>query len=111
MSAHAVPPKPGTSDEIMLLAPNVWPRSLVRGADGVVTVAGVSVTDLAERFGTPLFVIDEDDFRGRCREIASAFGGGEHVHYASKAFLCSEIARWVHQEGLSLDVATGRVAR
>ncbi|WP_197500047.1 diaminopimelate decarboxylase [Mycobacterium adipatum] len=91
----------------MLLAPNVWPRSLVRGADGVVTVAGVSVTDLAERFGTPLFVIDEDDFRGRCREIASAFGGGEHVHYASKAFLCSEIARWVHQEGLSLDVATG----
>ena len=107
MSAHAVPPKPGTSDEIMLLAPNVWPRSLVRGADGVVTVAGVSVTDLAERFGTPLFVIDEDDFRGRCREIASAFGGGEHVHYASKAFLCSEIARWVHQEGLSLDVATG----
>jgi diaminopimelate decarboxylase len=107
VSAHAVPPKPGTSDEIMLLAPNVWPRSLVRGADGVVTVAGVSVTDLAERFGTPLFVIDEDDFRGRCREIASAFGGGEHVHYASKAFLCSEIARWVHQEGLSLDVATG----
>lgn len=106
-SGTAVPPKPGTSDEIMLLAPNVWPRSLVRGADGVVTVAGVSVTDLAERFGTPLFVIDEDDFRGRCREIASAFGGGEHVHYASKAFLCSEIARWVHQEGLSLDVATG----
>lgn len=106
-SGTAVPPKPGTSDEIMLLAPNVWPRSLVRGADGVVRVAGVSVTDLAERFGTPLFVIDEDDFRGRCREIASAFGGGEHVHYASKAFLCSEIARWVHQEGLSLDVATG----
>lgn len=106
-SGTAVPPKPGTSDEIMLLAPNVWPRSLARGADGVVRVAGVSVTDLAERFGTPLFVIDEDDFRGRCREIASAFGGGEHVHYASKAFLCSEIARWVHQEGLSLDVATG----
>ncbi|PEG54364.1 diaminopimelate decarboxylase [Mycolicibacterium diernhoferi] len=91
----------------MLLAPNVWPRNLVRGDDGVVSVAGVSVTDLAEQFGTPLFVIDEDDFRGRCREIADAFGGGEHVHYASKAFLCSEIARWVHQEGLSLDVATG----
>ncbi|MCF6387312.1 diaminopimelate decarboxylase [Mycobacterium sp. MBM] len=91
----------------MLLAPNVWPHNLHRGTDGVVSVAGVSVTDLAARFGTPLFVIDEDDFRGRCREIASAFGGGEHVHYASKAFLCTEIARWVHQEGLSLDVATG----
>ncbi|WP_304119228.1 diaminopimelate decarboxylase [Mycolicibacterium bacteremicum] len=91
----------------MLLAPNVWPQNLVRGADGVVTVAGLRVTDLAAEFGTPLFVIDEDDFRSRCREIAAAFGGGEHVHYASKAFLCAEIARWVHQEGLSLDVATG----
>ena len=102
-----VPPQPQSADEIMLLAPNVWPQNLVRGADGVVSVAGVSVADLAAEFGTPLFVIDEDDFRGRCREIASAFGGGEHVHYASKAFLCSEVARWVHQEGLSLDVATG----
>ncbi len=39
-------------------------RTLVRGADGVVSVAGVSVADLAAEFGTPLFVIDEDDFRG-----------------------------------------------
>jgi diaminopimelate decarboxylase len=102
-----VPPQPQSADEVMLLAPNVWPQNLVRRPDGVVSVAGVSVADLAAEFGTPLFVIDEDDFRGRCREIASAFGGGEHVHYASKAFLCSEVARWVHQEGLSLDVATG----
>jgi diaminopimelate decarboxylase len=105
---HAgVSAKPQSTDEILLLAPNVWPRNLVRGADGVVSVAGVSVADLAAQFGTPLFVIDEDDFRSRCREIADAFGGGEHVHYASKAFLCTEIARWVAQEGLSLDVATG----
>jgi diaminopimelate decarboxylase len=102
-----VPAKPQSADEILLLAPNVWPRNLIRGADGVVSVAGVSVADLAVQFGTPLFVIDEDDFRSRCREIADAFGGGEHVHYASKAFLCTEIARWVAQEGLSLDVATG----
>lgn len=102
-----VPPQPQSADEVMLLAPNVWPQNLVRRPDGVVSVAGVSVADLAAEFGTPLFVIDEDDFRGRCREIASAFGGGEHVHYASKAFLCSEVVRWVHQEGLSLDVATG----
>lgn len=110
MSAHpgtGVPPKPQTPAEVMLLAPQVWPQHLTRGADGMVSVAGVSVADLAAQFGTPLFVIDEDDFRGRCREIASAFGGGDHVHYASKAFLCTEIARWVHQEGLSLDVATG----
>ncbi len=58
-------------------------------------------------YGTPLFVIDEDDFRSRCREIAAAFGGGANVHYAGKAFLSSEIARWINEEGLSLDVCTG----
>ncbi len=101
------PAKPQTPDEILLLAPNVWPRNLVRGDDGVVSIAGVAVTELAAEYGTPLFVIDEDDFRSRCRDIAAAFGGGDHVHYAAKAFLCSEIARWVNEEGLSLDVATG----
>ncbi len=65
------------------------------------------VTELAQEYGTPLFVIDEDDFRSRCRDIATAFGGGDNVHYAAKAFLCSEITRWIDQEGLSLDVSTG----
>lgn len=105
---HAgAPTKPQSPDEILLLAPNVWPRNLVRGDNGVVSIAGIPVTDLAAEYGTPLFVIDEDDFRSRCRDIAAAFGGGDYVHYAAKAFLCSEIARWVNQEGLSLDVATG----
>ena len=65
------------------------------------------MTDLAQEYGTPLFVIDEDDFRFRCKEIAAAFGGGQNVHYAAKAFLCSEIARWIDEEGLCLDVCTG----
>ena len=102
-----LPPRPQTSADMLALAPTIWPRNLVRGDDGVVSVAGVAVTDLAEQYGTPLFVIDEDDFRGRCREMAAAFGGGANVHYAAKAFLCSEIARWVAGEGLSLDVASG----
>ena len=106
-TGNVVPEKPQTSDEVNLLAPNVWPRNLVRGADGQVSVAGVTVGALAEQFGTPLFVIDEDDFRSRCREIAAAFGGGENVRYAAKAFLCSEIARWIDQEGLALDVCSG----
>jgi diaminopimelate decarboxylase len=92
---------------MLTLAPNVWPRNAVRNADGTVSIAGIPVTKLAEDYGTPLFVIDEDDFRSRCRDIAAAFGGGEHVRYASKAFLCSEVARWVDEEGLSLDVASG----
>ena len=101
------PPRPRGAQEMLQLAPHVWPRNTIRGADGVTSIAGVSLTALAREFGTPLFVVDEDDFRGRCREIAAAFGGGDHVHYAAKAFLCSEVARWIDQEGLALDVATG----
>lgn len=101
------PPRPQSAEELLLLAPNVWPRNTTRDEGGVATIAGVAVTDLAQEYGTPLFVVDEDDFRSRCREIASAFGGGKNVHYAAKAFLCSEIARWIDEEGLSLDVCTG----
>lgn len=105
---HAgAPPRPQTPQDTLRLAPNVWPRNTVRGDDGAVRIAGVQVTELAADYGTPLFVIDEDDFRSRCREMAAAFGSGENVHYAAKAFLCSEIARWINEEGLSLDVATG----
>ena len=101
------PPRPQTAAEVLKLAPNVWPRNAVRGDDGVVSIAGVPVTDIAAEFGTPVFVIDEDDFRSRCREIAAAFGGGEYVRYAAKAFLCTEVARWIDEEGLSLDVCSG----
>ncbi len=103
----STPPQPHSVSEVLELAPNVWPRNAVRGSDGVVSIAGVALTDIAAEFGTPVFVIDEDDFRTRCREIAQAFGGGEYVRYAAKAFLCTEIARWVDEEGLSLDVASG----
>ncbi len=102
-----VPPCPNSAQELLELAPNVWPRNTVRGDDGTVSIAGVSLQSLAHEYGTPLFVIDEDDFRSRCREIAAAFGGGSHVHYAGKAFLSSEIARWIDEEGLSLDVSSG----
>ena len=88
------------------LPAHVWPRNAARGTDGVVSIAGVALTDIAERFGTPVMVVDEDDFRSRCRDMARAFGGPEHVHYASKAFLTRTIARWVEEEGLSLDVAS-----
>lgn len=103
----ASPPRPQSAEELLLLAPHVWPRNTIRDDDGVAVIAGVPVTDLAREYGTPLFVIDEDDFRSRCREIAAAFGGGRNVYYAAKAFLCSEVARWVDEEGLSLDVSTG----
>jgi diaminopimelate decarboxylase len=100
-------PRPQSADELLHLAPNVWPRNVSRCEDGVVGIAGVVLTQLAQEYGTPLFVIDEDDFRSRCRDIAAAFGGPQNVHYAAKAFLCGEITRWIDEEGLSLDVCTG----
>ena len=103
----ASPPRPQSPEELLRLAPNVWPRNTTRDETGAAVVGGVPVTRLAQEYGTPLFVIDEDDFRSRCRDMAAAFGGGANVHYAAKAFLCSEIARWINEEGLSLDVCTG----
>lgn len=103
----AAPERPLDAAEVLQLAPNVWPQNTVRGEDGVVSIAGVSVADIAAEYGTPVFVIDEADFRARCRDISSAFGGGEHVRYAAKAFLCSEVARWIDDEGLALDVCSG----
>ncbi len=103
----AAPPRPLSSEELLWIAPNVWPRNVIRGEDGEVCVAGVRVTDLAGEFGTPLFVVDEDDFRERCQVMADAFGGGANVRYAAKAFLCTEVAGWIADEGLSLDVCSG----
>jgi diaminopimelate decarboxylase len=100
-------PCPTGPAELNALHPAVWPRGARRGDDGTVRLAGVDVGELAEIYGTPLFVVDEADFRSRCVEYAAAFGAPERVHYAAKAFLCSEIARWVAEQGLSLDVCTG----
>ena len=101
------PQRPQSPEELLRLAPNVWPRNTTRDGTGAAVIGGVTVTQLAQEYGTPLFVIDEDDFRSRCQDMAAAFGGGRNVHYAAKAFLCSEIARWINEEGLSLDVCTG----
>ena len=68
------PAVPKTAGEMLALAPNVWPRNAVRNPDGEVTIAGVPVTQLAAEYGTPLFVIDEDDFRSRCRYLGSVGG-------------------------------------
>ncbi len=61
--------------------------------------------ELAAEYGTPLFVYDEAHLRARCREAVAAFG--DDVAYASKAFLCTAMARLAHDEGMRIDVATG----
>ncbi|WP_116100988.1 diaminopimelate decarboxylase [Amycolatopsis thermalba] len=98
---------PSSSAELDRLYPKVWPRNAYSTPDGVVRIAGVDVRELAETYGTPLFVVDEADFKSRCAEYAEAFDDPSLVHYAAKAFLCTEVARWVAAQGLSLDVASG----
>ncbi|GAA4886230.1 MULTISPECIES: diaminopimelate decarboxylase [Saccharopolyspora] len=100
-------PVPATTQDLDELHPLVWPRGCARSEDGAVRFAGADVRELAEEYGTPLFLFDEDDFRSRCRDYATAFGDPASVHYAAKAFLCTELARWVGEEGLSLDVCSG----
>ena len=98
-AAGAPPEELGTLDE------HVWPRSAER-IDGELYLGGLPVTELARTHGTPLFVLDEGDFRGRAGDFADAFAGAD-VHYASKAFLCGQVARWIADDGLHLDACSG----
>jgi diaminopimelate decarboxylase len=94
--------------------PALWPASAVRTEAGELTIAGVGVDSLVERYGTPLYVVDEDDVRGRAADALAAFGsafsrvgGRAKVYYAGKAFLSTEVARWVAEAGLNIDVCSG----
>ncbi len=98
------PPAPPA--DLNALHPEIWPRSAQRSG-GVLTLGGVDVRDLAGEFGTPVFVTDEEDVRGRCREYVDAFGPDAQVCYAAKAFCSRAVLRWVTEEGLGVDVCTG----
>ena len=84
---------------------HLLPDTASIGAGGRLSIGGCDLLDLADEYGTPLFVYDEAQLRARCREAVTAFGDG--VAYASKAFLCGAMARLAHEEGMHLDVATG----
>jgi len=76
-----------------------------RMVDGRLHIGGCDVLEVAERFGTPVFIYDEEHLKTRCREGVDAFDDG--VAYASKAFLCRAMARIAHDAGMHIDVATG----
>jgi diaminopimelate decarboxylase len=110
-SLHADAREPGSPAvtapaDVNALDAAVWSANVTRSDAGVLTVAGVSAGDLAREFGTPAYVVDEADFRDRCRAWRDAFPDAD-VYYAGKAFLTVAIARWVADEGLRLDVCTG----
>ncbi|MEX2280178.1 MAG: diaminopimelate decarboxylase [Acidimicrobiia bacterium] len=84
---------------------HLLPDTTTIAADGTASIGGCALTDLAEEFGTPLFVYDAAHIRVRAKEAVSAFGDG--AIYASKAFLCRAVAKLVHDAGMGIDVATG----
>jgi diaminopimelate decarboxylase len=84
----------------------IWPRTAEWSADGELQVGGRGVRALAAEYGTPVYVLDEAEFRARCTAWREALPDGE-VHYGGKAFLCPAIVGWLREAGLALDVCTG----
>ncbi len=74
-------------------------------------IGGCDVTELTQRFGSPLYILDETGLRTACRQYREAFKryypGESQVLYASKAWNCLAVCAIVTQEGLGIDVATG----
>ena len=88
----------------------MWSSSVTTGAE--LSIAGMTAQTLAKEFGTPTFFIDEADFRERAlawdKALKDAFGShAGTVYYASKAFICTEVARWIKEIGIGIDVSTG----
>ncbi len=72
------------------------------------TWGGVDCLELAEKFGTPLYVYDTGIIKARCREIRDTFIArwpGSSAHYAAKAFMSRAIVRVIDGEGLGLDLS------
>ncbi|WP_193604662.1 diaminopimelate decarboxylase [Nocardioides dongkuii] len=91
------------------LVAHLW-SSTAHKVDGVLHVGGAAVADVVAEHNTPAYVLDEADFRARARAFRDAFSAYE-VFYAGKAFLCTAVARWVQEEGLSLDIcSTGELS-
>jgi diaminopimelate decarboxylase len=88
----------------------VYPRDS-SVADGVLSIGGCDARELAREFGTPVYVVAEDDLRSQARTFTEALrrlhdGPGEVV-FASKAFPCTAVLRVFAEEGLGCDVASG----
>ena len=91
--------------------PGLWPENLTI-VDGVWYLGEEALTELAERFGTPAYLLDVAGLRARAdryrRAFTDAFAPAPvQVYYAGKAFLSVAVARWMHAEGLRIDTASG----
>ncbi|MGO1542902.1 MAG: diaminopimelate decarboxylase [Gulosibacter sp.] len=100
--------------DVNQLDDGVWSRTAKRTDEGELEIGGVRASQLLQDFGSPLYVIDETDVRERAAAAAQDFttaftdiGAEVELHYASKAFLSIDVARWMAEAGLGLDVSSG----
>ena len=90
---------------------SIWPVNSKREG-GELEIGGCSVSALAQHFGTPIFVLDEDDLKARLSNWQSEFKStfaknlGE-IYYAAKSFISVEVAKLIKEAGIGLDVCTG----
>lgn len=86
-------------------------KNLSVNENGHLAIGGVDTIELAEKYGTPLYVVDEGLVREHCRRFKDSmdkfYGGAGLVCYASKAFCCKAMCRIIKEEGLGLDVVSG----
>ncbi len=77
---------------------------------GALSIAGCSAEKLVKEYGSPIFVLDQDDFFLRTKAWQAAlnesFGSGK-LYYAAKSFICVEVAKWLKELKVGLDVCTG----
>jgi diaminopimelate decarboxylase len=88
----------------------MWSSHVKTGPE--LTISSISATALANEFGTPAFIMDEADFRDRASAWNAALNNAFEsnagtVYYAAKAFICVEVARWIKDLGIGIDVCTG----
>ena len=77
---------------------------------GALSIAGCTAEKLVKEYGSPIFVVDQDDFVIRTNAWQAAlnesFGSGK-IYYAAKSFICVEVAKWLKELKVGLDVCTG----
>ena len=88
----------------------VYPLGTRVNDRGHLELGGCDVVSLAHEFGTPAYVVAEDDLRARARSFVDAVAARHadfDVLFASKAFPCTAVYRALAEEGLACDVASG----
>ncbi|WP_369295977.1 diaminopimelate decarboxylase [Acutalibacter sp.] len=90
---------------------NLYTPCLSINEKGYLAISGCDAVELARQYGTPLYVMSEDEIRRVCRSYVESFqnfyGGNGRPIYASKAFSCKEMCRIVTSEGLDVEVVSG----